>query len=99
MKFGYSITGMCSTIVHDLVMIPFDCVKQRLQLGKYRGKLLVAFKKYNRWRSLRIIEKEGFLALYRAFPTSLLMNIPYAAVMVPLNEKFKQIFNPTGRIV
>lgn len=32
-------SGVCATVLHDAVLTPLDSVKQRLQLGYYRGVL------------------------------------------------------------
>jgi len=68
-------------------MTPLDVVKQRLQLGFYRG-VFDCFQK--------VLKYEGVRALFVSFPTTLLMNIPYGGVMVAANESFKTVLNPTG---
>lgn len=78
-------SGMSAVVAHDLIMTPLDVVKQRLQLGFHNG-LFDAFKS--------IIRTEGLSALFISFPTTLLMNLPFAAVSVAANETFKKILNP-----
>jgi len=80
-------SGALATIAHDSIMTPMDVIKQRLQLGFYEGMSDCA-------RS--IIRTEGAGALFVSFPITLLMNIPYAAVVVSTNESLKKIFNPSN---
>ncbi len=87
--FASASTGALATILHDGILTPMDVVKQRLQLGYYTGL----------GHCLRsIVAEEGWPALWRSYPTTLLMNIPYAAAVVAANESFKTIITPfTGR--
>ena len=59
--------GAVSTALHDLVMVPADTVKQRLQLGYYRGP----------FHCLQRIIRSGNGSLYRSLPTTLATNIPF----------------------
>ena len=78
-------TGALATIVHDGILTPMDVIKQRLQLGYYNGV----------FNSIKhIIQTEGIGALWRSYPTTLLMNIPYAAVVVATNESLKTFWRP-----
>lgn len=71
-----------------MFLTPFDVVKQRMQLGYYKNVL----------HCIRTIMKtEGLGALYTSFPTTLMMNIPFGAVMMAVNESMKKILNPDGR--
>ncbi|KAG5180363.1 mitoferrin-like protein [Tribonema minus] len=79
--------GVFATVFHDAVMTPMDVIKQRLQLGYYRGI----------GDCVRTIARaEGVGALYRSFPTTLFMNIPYGAIMVAANESLKTALRPRG---
>jgi hypothetical protein len=80
-----ALTGALSTSVHDFISTPTDMVKQRLQLGYYNG-LVHCLK--------TISTEEGVLSLWRSYPTTLLMNVPYAAVVVSANESFKKFLTP-----
>lgn len=82
-----AMSGAMATTLHDAILTPMDVVKQRLQLGFYGGVL-------DSMR--RIVREEGARALYRSYPTTVLMNIPYAGVLVASNESIKQVLNPTG---
>lgn len=79
--------GAVATTLHDAVLTPMDVVKQRLQLGQF---LTVA----TCVRST--IHNEGLRAFYRSYPTTVLMNIPYAATVVAVNESSKEWLNPSG---
>lgn len=80
-----ALTGAASTITHDGVLTPMDVVKQRLQLGYYKGVFDCLSS---------IVKEEGVRALWRSYPTTLTMNIPYAAVVVAANESFKKVWIP-----
>lgn len=81
-------SGIVATMLHDSLITPMDVVKQRLQLGYYRG---VA-------HCLQTITREeGLRSLFRSYPTTLVMNIPYAAVTVSTNESLKKILTPEGQ--
>ena len=80
--------GATATIAHDLIMNPMDVIKQRLQLGFHSGMFDCA-------RS--IVRAEGFGALYVSLPTTLVMNMPYAAIMVGTNESMKTLLNPENK--
>jgi solute carrier family 25 iron transporter 28/37 len=78
---------MAST-VHDLIMTPFDMVKQRMQLGYYRSVSHCVSS---------VARLEGFPAFYRSLPTTMVMNLPYGCIMVAANESAKKVLNPSGK--
>ena len=79
-----ALSGAMAAVSHDFFMTPFDTVKQRMQLGHYRST----------WHCLRtVLKSEGFTPLYRAFPATLGMNVPYGCIMVAVNESAKKILN------
>lgn len=78
-------TGVCATLLHDAVSAPTDLVKQRLQLGYYRGVLHCV-------RS--VAAAEGVASLWRSLPATLAMNVPYAATCVAVNESAKVVLRP-----
>mmetsp|Transcript_6778 Transcript_6778/g.7792 ORF Transcript_6778/g.7792 Transcript_6778/m.7792 type:complete len:386 (+) Transcript_6778:442-1599(+) len=77
--------GALATIAHDSVMTPMDVLKQRMQLG-FGSSIRSCF--------MTVVNTDGVGALFRSFPTTLLMNIPYAGIMVATNESAKKILNP-----
>lgn len=81
-------SGVLATLAHDSIMTPMDTVKQRLQLGYYRG-IRHCFK--------HMLTTEGIGAFYVALPTTLLMNLPFGAIMVTTNESLKKLLTgPNG---
>jgi len=76
------------TMLHDAIMAPMDCIKQRLQLGHYGNSVVDC--------ACDIIRKEGLSGLLRAYPTTLLMNMPYALIMGSTNEALRELLNPSG---
>lgn len=80
-----AICGVAATAAHDCILTPMDVVKQRLQLGCYEGALDCT-------RS--VIRTEGLWALFRSYPTTLVINAPYGAVLVAANEKIKSLLIP-----
>lgn len=85
--FAAGASGVLGTLAHDAIMTPMDVVKQRLQLGFHSGvsDCLQC-----------IVRTEGIGALFLSYPTTLVMNVPYAAIMVAANESFKRLLNPSG---
>lgn len=82
-----AIGGALASIAHDAVMTPLDVLKQRMQLGLYTSPV----------QALRaVIRTEGFGALYSSYFTTILMNVPNAAVLVVTNDWMKSILNPSG---
>jgi len=79
---GAATAGILATLSHDMVMAPCDTIKQRLQLGFYKGPLHCVKK---------MIRTEGLRSLFVSLPTTLSMNLPYGAVMVTCNEKLKSL--------
>lgn len=80
-NFTASCAGAAATVGHDLVLTPWDTLKQRLQLGHYEG-VSHAF--------TQILKAEGPSALWKSFPVTLATNIPYGVVLVTTNEYAKQ---------
>jgi len=80
-----ALCGAVAAISHDVVMTPFDTIKQRMQLGQYRSILHCAGS---------LIRAEGPRALYLSFSTTLMMNIPYGCILVPINESAKKVGAP-----
>ncbi len=79
---GASAAGAVSTFCHDLIMTPMDTVKQRMQLGHYKG-MGHAFK--------HILRHEGWNGLYRSFGVTVLTNVPYGMIMVTTNEFLRDV--------
>lgn len=80
-----AICGSLAALSHDMFMTPFDLVKQRMQLGFYKSVIDCV---------RTIVRTEGVRALYVSMPTTLMMNIPYGFVMVPVNESARKLLNP-----
>jgi len=75
--------GASATIAHDAILTPSDVVKQRLQMGGYRGALdCIA----------STARSEGCSAFYRSLPATLAMNVPYMGLLVASNESLKRLF-------
>lgn len=85
--FAAGAAGALATTLHDAVLTPMDVVKQRLQLGYYRGAVDCV---------RTVLREEGWAALYRSYPTTVIMNFPYAATVVATNESLKKALNPSG---
>jgi len=83
----YALTGVLATSMHDLILTPFDMLKQRTQLAPNGLTHPSALLRY-------IVKNEGFLSLYRGYPITLLMNVPQAAVIVSVNESLKVLYKP-----
>lgn len=83
-------SGVAATIAADALMNPFDTIKQRLQLQTTSHSLSM-------WRmSVEIYRNEGFGAFFYSYPTTLAMNIPFAALNFVIYESSTKFFNPTN---
>mmetsp|Transcript_22810 Transcript_22810/g.31589 ORF Transcript_22810/g.31589 Transcript_22810/m.31589 type:complete len:341 (-) Transcript_22810:281-1303(-) len=80
-------TGAIASVFHDGIMTPLDVVKQRLQLGYYRG---------IRDCARTVYRTEGAQAFFVSLPITLAMNIPYGCIMVATNESLKRVLRPGG---
>lgn len=85
---GAAICGATASLSHDLLITPFDVVKQRMQLGYYRDV---------RHCMKEILRSEGIGAFYVALPTTMFMNLPYGSIVVAVNESMKKLLNPSGK--
>jgi len=76
------------TVAHDVIMTPMDVCKQRLQLGLYHNRMFDC--------ACAIMRQEGLRAFVLSYPTTLLMNMPYALVMGSVNESLRHAMHPDG---
>lgn len=76
------------TMAHDMIMTPMDVCKQRMQLSSSRSSVYDC--------ACVIMRDEGPRAFYVSYPTTLLMNLPYALIMGTSNEGLRQMLNPGG---
>lgn len=81
-----AISGAMATIAADALMNPFDTLKQRLQLNTQASV----------WDlTKRIYRTEGISAFYVSYPTTLVMNVPFAAFNFMIYDTASKFFNPT----
>jgi solute carrier family 25 iron transporter 28/37 len=82
-----ALSGACAVVASDAMMNPFDVMKQRMQAygSSYKHLLDCA---------LTIWRREGIVAFYLSYPTTLLLNIPFQAIQFPTYEFCRHILNP-----
>lgn len=80
--------GAAASAVHDVIITPYDVIKQRLQLGLYGGPADCLQK---------ILRTEGVLALYRSLPVTFVSNGPNTAVLAAVNESMKIVLGLNRR--
>jgi len=85
--YAYALTGVLATSIHDLVLTPFDMMKQRAQLAPQGLRHFQDLFGY-------IIKNEGIFSLFRGYPVTLMMNVPAAAAVVSVNESLKVLYRP-----
>jgi solute carrier family 25 (mitochondrial iron transporter), member 28/37 len=86
-----AISAIAATIAHDTVTIPFDVVKQRMQVD---AKGIYA----SSWQCMRtVVRKEGFSKLFVALPTTAAMNIPHMTVQWLVYERLKDALVKRGK--
>ena len=88
--FGAGAAVALGTMVHDLIMTPMDVCKQRLQLGYHQNSVYEC--------ACAIMRQEGARAFVISYPTTVVMNIPYALVMGTTNEAIRNAIDPSGRL-
>jgi solute carrier family 25 iron transporter 28/37 len=78
----HALAGAAATIVGDAVQTPVDTIKQRLQMcgSPYTGVWDCA---------RRTVQSQGLGALYRSYPTTLAMNVPFTAMHFSAYESGK----------
>lgn len=83
-----ALAGASATITSDALMNPFDVVKQRMQINttRYQGMMNCMASVYR---------QEGLSAFYVSYPTTLVMNIPFAAVNFMVYDGSSKLMNPT----
>lgn len=84
-----AIAGSSATIVADALMNPFDTLKQRMQLGSNKLNMVGLAK--------HVYKTEGFKSFYYSYPTTLSMNVPFAALNFVIYETSTKILNPTSQ--
>ena len=86
--FNTMFIGACSTLAHDFFIAPSDVIKQRLQLCQ----------NLSTSQALKnMMQNEGISGLWRSYPVTVVLNIPFTAVVVCANENFKTLFKPWER--
>lgn len=80
-----ALSGSAATVAADALMNPFDTIKQRMQLSTTSSMTSVA---------KQIYQKEGLVAFYYSYPTTIAMNIPFAAFNFVIYESSAKFFNP-----
>lgn len=85
--------GIAGTVTSDALMTPFDVLKQRMQASTTSSQ--VSSNSVRLFSSaLEIYKTEGFTAFYISYPTTLLTNIPFAALNFGFYEYFSSLLNP-----
>lgn len=79
--------GAAATISSDALMNPFDVVKQRMQVNATKYPTVMTCIR-------QIHATEGFKAFYVSYPTTLAMNIPFAACNFMIYDTVSKILNP-----
>lgn len=79
---GAALAGSTASVAHDSILTPMDVCKQRMQLGQHQSVI----------QCIRHVRRtEGAAAFFRSLPTTVAMNIPYAASLVAANEALKTV--------
>lgn len=83
-----SVSGIVATTLSDLLMTPFDVLKQRMQT--YPTKISL------NQIAHRIYQNEGLSSFFVSYPTTLFLSIPFAAINFGVYEYSSSILNPTN---
>lgn len=82
-----AVAGASATISSDALMNPFDVIKQRMQVNTTRYPTMASCMS-------SIYRNEGISAFYVSYPTTLIMNIPFAAVNFTVYDSMSKFLNP-----
>ncbi|CUS24646.1 LAQU0S18e01024g1_1 [Lachancea quebecensis] len=82
-------SGVAATIAADMLMNPFDTIKQRMQLRTFSNDRMWAV-------ASRIYRNEGLAAFFYSYPTTIAMNIPFAAFNFVIYESSTKLMNPNN---
>lgn len=78
-----AMSGATAALSHDMIMTPFDTIKQRMQLGYYRSVV----------HCIREVSRvEGIRSFYVSLPATLAMNLPHGAIVIAVNESMRKLF-------
>lgn len=86
---GTAAAGALATIASDCFNVPFDTIKQRLQVAHspYKGMSDCL---------TSMVRQEGFGSLFRSLPTTILMNVPFTAIHFSIYEAGKRALEDAG---
>lgn len=82
-----AMSGAAATIAADALMNPFDTIKQRIQLKTDSSVWQI---------SKNIFKNEGIAGFYVSYPTTLTMNIPFAAFNFMVYDTTTKLLNPSN---
>ncbi|KAK6621704.1 hypothetical protein RUM44_001511 [Polyplax serrata] len=78
----YVVSATASEVITSVFRVPLEVVKQRKQTSDTKSTYIIK----------KTLEREGWLGLYRGFWSTLLREIPFAAIQYPLWEMMIQQF-------
>lgn len=79
--------GASATTCSDALMNPFDVIKQRMQVNSSKYPSVFSCVR-------QIYATEGFKAFYVSYPTTLAMNVPFAAFNFMVYDTVSKALNP-----
>jgi len=76
------LSGPVSEMVSQLVRVPSEVLKQRMQAGIHKGQLMDLVRQIHR--------SEGFCGFYAGFAATCLRSLPFALIQFPVYEELKR---------
>lgn len=86
-----AISGVAATTASDALMTPFDVVKQRMQIIETKPDI---HQMSSLQMAAQIYKKEGVRQFWVSYPTTLMINIPFAAINFGIYEWTSSKLNP-----
>lgn len=83
-----SVSGIAATTASDLLMTPFDVLKQRMQTSPQKISISQMFS--------HIYQKEGLSSFFVSYPTTLFLSIPFALINFGVYEYSSSVLNPSN---
>ena len=87
-SLAYAAAAVSATVAHDFVSVPFDVVKQRMQVDTRHKHSLACLRS--------VVRDHGVGKLFQSYPATVLMNIPHIVTQWVVYEACKEYLQSRG---
>ncbi|CAG8951643.1 hypothetical protein HYFRA_00005443 [Hymenoscyphus fraxineus] len=85
------VSGAAACVTSEVIMTPFDVIKQRMQIHNSRALYKSAMDCVR-----HVYGAEGWKAFYVSYPTTIMVAVPFTSIQFFVYERFKKTMNPSG---